>query len=49
MKNSPAALNKTPKFGNDDGYADAILRILFDAVFDEVNGRTNTKGGDVSG
>ena len=37
--------NKTPKFGNDDECADEILRSLFDAVFDEINGRPNTKGG----
>ena len=37
--------NKTPKFGNDDDYADAILQEVFDAFFDEVNGRPNTKGG----
>ena len=37
--------NKTPKFGNDDDYADAILQEVFNAFFDEVNGRPNTKGG----
>jgi formate C-acetyltransferase len=37
--------NKTPKFGNDDDYADTILVHLFNAFFDEVNGRRNTKGG----
>lgn len=37
--------NKTPKFGNDDDYADAILQDVFNAFFDEVNGRPNTKGG----
>jgi formate C-acetyltransferase len=37
--------NKTPKYGNDDDYADAILRQVFDAFFDEINGRPNTKGG----
>jgi trans-4-hydroxy-L-proline dehydratase len=37
--------NKTPKFGNDDDYADAILVHLFNAFFDDVNGRRNTKGG----
>jgi formate C-acetyltransferase len=37
--------NKTPKFGNDVDYADAILQALFNAFFDEVNGRRNTKGG----
>ena len=37
--------NKTPKFGNDDDYADAILQNVFNVFFDEVNGRPNTKGG----
>ena len=37
--------NKTPKFGNDDDYADAILAQVFDAFFEEVDGRKNTKGG----
>ncbi len=37
--------NKTPKFGNDDDYADAILMDVFNAFFDEVDGRQNTKGG----
>jgi len=38
-------LNRTPKFGNDDDYADGILQDVFNAFFDEVNGRRNTKGG----
>jgi len=38
-------LNKTPKFGNDDDYTDDIMRSIFDAYHDEVNGRRNTKGG----
>jgi pyruvate formate-lyase/glycerol dehydratase family glycyl radical enzyme len=37
--------NKTPKFGNDNDWADAIYVGLFDAFFDEVEGRKNTKGG----
>jgi formate C-acetyltransferase len=37
--------NKTPKFGNDDEYADAILARVFDAYFEAINGRPNTKGG----
>ena len=37
--------NKTPKYGNDDDYADGIFVDLFDAFFDEVDGRKNTKGG----
>jgi formate C-acetyltransferase len=39
-------LNKTPKYGNDDEYADALLTDLFNAFYDEVNGRKNTKGGN---
>jgi formate C-acetyltransferase len=38
-------LNKTPKYGNDDEYADALLTDLFNAFYAEVNGRKNTKGG----
>ena len=38
--------NRTPKFGNDDDYADAILAEVFDAFFQEVDGRRNTKGGN---
>jgi formate C-acetyltransferase len=38
--------NKTPKFGNDDDYADKILTDVFDAFFNEIDGRKNTKGGN---
>ena len=38
-------LNRTPKYGNDDDYADRILADVFDAFFEEVNGRKNTRGG----
>ena len=37
--------NKTPKYGNDDPYADGILVQVFNLFFDEINGRPNTKGG----
>jgi formate C-acetyltransferase len=37
--------NKTPKYGNDDDYADEVLAQVFDAFFDVINGRPNTKGG----
>ncbi len=37
--------NRTPKYGNDDDYADDVLQSVFDAFFDAVNGRQNTKGG----
>jgi trans-4-hydroxy-L-proline dehydratase len=38
-------LNKTHKYGNDDDYADQIMRLVFDAFFNEVDGKPNTKGG----
>jgi len=34
-----------PRFGNDDERADQIARAVFDAYFDAVDGRPNTKGG----
>jgi len=37
--------NKTPKYGNDDAYADEILVQVFNMFFDAVNGRPTTKGG----
>jgi len=37
--------NRTPKYGNDEDYADTILEQVFDAFFEEINGRPNTKGG----
>ncbi|MBI4875515.1 MAG: glycyl radical protein [Acidobacteria bacterium] len=37
--------NRGPKYGNDDDTADRILRRVFDAFHDEVNGRPNTRGG----
>ncbi len=38
-------LNRTPKYGNDDDYADQVMVALFDAFFDAVDGRPNTRGG----
>lgn len=38
-------LNKTPKYGNDDDYADDVMRGIFEAYYEAVNGRKNTKGG----
>ena len=38
-------LNKTPKYGNDDDYADDIMKLVFNAFYEEVSGRKNTKGG----
>jgi len=39
-------LNKTPKYGNDDDYADEIMKSIFEAYFEAVDGRPNTKGGN---
>jgi len=38
-------LNKTPKYGNDDDYSDSIMKSIFNAFYQAVNGRPNTKGG----
>jgi len=38
-------LNRTPKFGNDDDYADSLMTSLFDVYFNAVDGRHNTRGG----
>jgi formate C-acetyltransferase len=38
-------LNKTPKYGNDDDYADEVMQQVFDAYFEAVDGRPSTKGG----
>ena len=38
-------LNKTPKYGNDDDYADEIMRSAFEAYYEVVSGRKNTRGG----
>ncbi|WP_050606627.1 trans-4-hydroxy-L-proline dehydratase [Clostridium niameyense] len=37
--------NKTPKYGNDDDYADEIMQQVFNAYYNEVNGRPNGRGG----
>jgi pyruvate formate-lyase/glycerol dehydratase family glycyl radical enzyme len=38
-------LNRTPKYGNDDDYADGVMRTVFETFYNEVNARPNTKGG----
>lgn len=38
-------LNKSPKFGNDDDYADELMSLAFNTFYKEVNGRKNTKDG----
>jgi trans-4-hydroxy-L-proline dehydratase len=35
----------TPKYGNDDEYADSITKEIFNTYFDAVDGRPNTRGG----
>jgi len=39
------SLLAAPKYGNDDERADAMARRVFDAYFDALDGRPNTKGG----
>jgi trans-4-hydroxy-L-proline dehydratase len=41
-------LQRTPKYGNDDDYADDIMRSVFELYFQGVDGRPNTKGGRYS-
>jgi pyruvate-formate lyase len=38
-------LNTTPRYGNDNDYADAVMVRVFEAFFDAVDGRPNTRGG----
>jgi len=38
-------LNKTPRYGNDDDYADEVMVAVFEAYFDAIDGRPNTRGG----
>jgi pyruvate-formate lyase len=38
-------LNKTPRFGNDDDYADNIMVAVFNAYYAAIEGRKNTRGG----
>jgi formate C-acetyltransferase len=35
----------TPKYGNDDDYADDITRKVFEIFYNAIDGRPNTKGG----
>jgi formate C-acetyltransferase len=37
--------NKTPKYGNDDDYADELLKAAFNSLYGVISGRKNTKGG----
>jgi len=36
---------KTPKYGNDDEYADSLMKLAFSAYHTEVTGRPNGRGG----
>lgn len=38
-------VNKSPKYGNDDDYADVVMRAVFEAYFGAIDGKPNTKGG----
>jgi len=38
-------LNRSPKFGNDDDYADGLMTRVFDAYFEAVDGRPTPRGG----
>jgi formate C-acetyltransferase len=38
-------LVRTPRYGNDDDYADEVMQTVFEAYFEAVDGRPNTKGG----
>jgi len=39
-------INRTPKYGNDDDYADHVMERIFEAYFRAIDGRPNTKGGE---
>ena len=38
-------MNRTHKYGNDDDYADQIMVRAFQMLFEELDGRPNSKGG----
>lgn len=40
-----ALLNRTPRYGNDDDYADSLMQRVFEAYFQAVDGRPNLRGG----
>jgi len=39
-------LNRTPRYGNDDDYADDLMLRVFEAYFNAVDGRRNLRGGE---
>jgi len=38
-------LDRTPKFGNDDDYADSLMKRVFEVYFEAVDGRPTPRGG----
>jgi formate C-acetyltransferase len=38
-------INKTPHYGNDNDYADGVMVDIFNAYFNAIDGRPNTRGG----
>lgn len=38
-------VNKTPKYGNDDDYADELMQQVFNLFYNDVTGRKSTVGG----
>jgi len=38
-------LNRTPKYGNDDDNADDTMKTIFEAYYQAIDGKPNTKGG----
>jgi formate C-acetyltransferase len=39
-------INRTPKYGNDEDAADQVMLRIFNAYFNAVDGRKNTRGGE---
>ncbi|TES91157.1 MAG: glycyl radical protein [Desulfobacteraceae bacterium] len=38
-------VNSTPKYGNDEDYADDVMKEIFESFYEAVNDRPNTRGG----
>jgi trans-4-hydroxy-L-proline dehydratase len=38
-------LNRTPRYGNDDDAADALMQRVFETYYDAIDGRPNARGG----
>jgi formate C-acetyltransferase len=38
-------VNSTPKYGNDEDYADEVMKEIFESFYEAVDGRPNTRGG----